>query len=103
MSLKLHPTSDQTDAKSDAAQGKVCTSADTKAAAEPARKALADDPAEEKPSQAETLDYVMALTIQIKNMAQRAGFRRLGLILMLAEQEARQQIASNGGTSPPAS
>ncbi len=95
MSLKLHPTSDASDAKKAASQDKIDIAAGTRSATE------APAPTDELPSQAETLDYLMTLTIQLKKMAQGAGFRRLGLILLLAEQEARQQMLSTGSSPPP--
>ncbi len=100
MSLKLHSDPDHTDPNIETAQGKAGKSAESKSATKQAQKVHPDASGEEMPSQAETLDYLIALTIQIKKMAERAGFRRLGLILMLAEQEARQQMVSND-SSPP--
>lgn len=53
-------------------------------------------PPSDGPSLAETLDYVMVLAAQLKKLAQAAGFGRLGLILMMAEQEAHQQLHRSG-------
>lgn len=39
----------------------------------------------------ENLDYLIHLTSELRAVAEQAGLNRLGLILNLAEQEARQQ------------
>lgn len=44
-------------------------------------------------SSRQTLEYLSELTVELKTLAEQAGFRRLSLILLLAEQEARQQLA----------
>ena len=43
-------------------------------------------------SAAESLEYLIELSSEMKQLANVAGFKRLGLVLMLAEQEARQQL-----------
>ena len=96
MSLRLHSGIDGTEAGARVGKGRADNPDEVKAGKEPAEKVAADEPA----SHAETLEYIMTLTVQIKKMAQRAGFQRLGLILMLAEQEARQQMVSQSSRTP---
>lgn len=97
MSLKLHemPT---LDARSDLQV--ACTSVVGASVNEGSGEDLAgkggNPPASEGPSLTETLDYVQVLAAQLKKLAHTAGFGRLGLILMMAEQEAQQQMHQSG-------
>lgn len=43
-------------------------------------------------SDIDRLDYLIDLIMQLRDLAQDGGLQRLALILMLAEQEARQQL-----------
>jgi hypothetical protein len=45
-----------------------------------------------QPTIAQTIEYILAFTTELKFMAQQAGLSRLALILMLAEQESHQQL-----------
>jgi hypothetical protein len=49
---------------------------------------------ESQPVAADMLDYILTLTTELKAMAVQAGHGRLGLILTLAEEEARQKLES---------
>lgn len=51
----------------------------------------------QRTSATESLNYLIELTFELKQLANLAGFNRLGLILMLAEQEARQQLSKSSG------
>lgn len=43
-----------------------------------------------QPTGTEVIDYIHSITVELKLLAEKSGMARLALILMLAEQEAKQ-------------
>ena len=53
-----------------------------------------EDRTDKQPMDVSMLEYILTLTSELKCLARQAGHDRLGLMLLLAEEEARQKLGT---------